>query len=105
MLSLDPRMTRDEFLIMVKEYDADGDGVIDWTEFCILMKPAIDGLDYNENEGKLDEEDMKAAFNIADADSSGMIEKEELGALLASLGEALSMEDLDALFKEMDDDN
>merc|ERR1712228_584370 len=35
----------------------------------------------------------------------GMIEKEELGALLASLGEALSMEDLDALFEAMDDDN
>merc|ERR1712176_269590 len=90
---------------MVKEYDTDGDGVINWTEFCILMKPAIDDLDYNEMESKLSEDDMKAAFNIADADSSGMIEKKELGALLASLGEALSKDDLDALFKEMDDDN
>merc|ERR1712232_995149 len=100
----DPRMTRDEFILLINEYDTDNDGQIDWNEFCVLMKPAIVGVDFDENDHMMTEDDIKAAFNIANADGSGFIEKDELGALLASLGEALNNEDLDALFNEMDDD-
>lgn len=98
-------MTRDEFSKLIAEYDTDGDGTIDWQEFCVLMKPAIVGMNANgaNNEG-MTEDDIKAAFNIADADGSGFIEKDELGALLASLGEGLNNEDLDALFNAMDED-
>ena len=97
-------MTRDEFQKLIAEYDTDGDGTIDWEEFCVLMKPAIVGMDLGNTNDEMTEDDIKAAFNIADADGSGYIEKDELGALLASLGEALNTEDLDALFDAMDDD-
>ena len=68
------------------------------------MKPAIIGQDLEEHDERMTEDDMRAAFGIADADDSGYIEKEELGALLASLGEGLNADDLDALFAEMDED-
>ena len=104
MVLLDPKMTREEFKKLIAEYDKDGDGEISWEEFCVLMKPAIIGQDLEEHDARMTEEDMRAAFGIADADDSGYIEKEELGALLASLGEGLNNEDLDALFEEMDED-
>eukprot|EP01083_Nonionella_stella_P015389 43056_1 len=105
MMSLDPTMTREEFEILVEEYDKDNDGVINWDEFCVLMTPAIVGINMDDADMHvMTEDDMKAAFSIADADSSGFIEKEELGALLASLGEGLTLRDLDALFNEMDED-
>eukprot|EP01083_Nonionella_stella_P229358 811881_1 len=104
LINLDPRMTREEFEKLVEEYDQDGDGQINWEEFIILMKPAIVDLNFDDHDFKMTEDDMKSAFNIADADGSGLIEKEELGALLASLGEALDMDDLDALFMELDSD-
>merc|ERR1719295_655194 len=104
MVLLDPKMTREEFKKLIAEYDKDGDGEISWEEFCVLMKPAIVGHDLEEHDARMTEEDMRAAFGIADADDSGYIEKEELGALLASLGEGLNADDLDALFAEMDED-
>merc|ERR1719206_857458 len=77
MITLDPSMTRDEFKQLIQQYDTDGDGQIDWEEFCVLMKPAILSTDMADNDGIMTEEDMKAAFNIADADGSGFIEKDE----------------------------
>lgn len=101
-VSFDPRITKDEFKELVKEYDTDGDGIIDWEEFCILMKSVI--LCGCDDDGPMSDDDIRSAFEIADADGSGSIDKQELGHLLASLGSEMNEKDLEALFNEIDED-
>lgn len=96
--------------------DADGNGTIDFEEFLGLVKNLK-----SDNEA----DDLKEAFKwvihinnefkewngllcilhrVFDADGNGLIDREELKRVMASLNEELSEEDLSAMINEADTD-
>ncbi|KAH1105555.1 hypothetical protein J1N35_009323 [Gossypium stocksii] len=100
-------MTESEVEEMVVKLDANGDGLIDFDEFCILCK-AIDDDDDGEEFKRLGEEGeiLKEAFDVFDRDKDGLITVEELGSVLCSLGlkEGDKIEDCKAMIRKVDID-
>ncbi|XP_011020172.1 PREDICTED: calmodulin-like protein 3 isoform X2 [Populus euphratica] len=103
-------MTEKEVEEMVVKVDTNGDGLIDFEEFCILCK-AIGFRDQggdDEKEGRQDggEEDLKEAFDVFDKDKDGLISVEELGLMLCSLGlkEGGRVEDCKEMIRKVDMD-
>ncbi|KAI5557472.1 hypothetical protein BDE02_18G105900 [Populus trichocarpa] len=83
-------MTEKEVEEMVVKIDSNGDGLIDFEEFCILCKVVgiqdQGGDDEKEGQGDGGEGDLKEAFDVFDRDKDGLISVEELGLVLCSLG-------------------
>ncbi|KAJ6731892.1 hypothetical protein OIU79_003090 [Salix purpurea] len=80
-------MTEKEVEEMVVKVDSNGDGLIDFEEFCILCKVVgiqdhQGGDDEKEGEGDGGEGDLKDAFDVFDRDKDGVISVEELGLVL-----------------------
>ncbi|KAF9679763.1 hypothetical protein SADUNF_Sadunf06G0048700 [Salix dunnii] len=106
-------MTEKEVEEMVVKVDANGDGLIDFEEFCILCK-AIGVRDQggdDEREGQVagqdgGEGDLKEAFDVFDKDKDGLISVEELGLMLCSLGlkEGGRVEDCEEMIRKVDMD-
>lgn len=103
-------MTEKEVEEMVVKVDTNGDGLIDFEEFCILCK-AIGVRDQggdDEKEGQQDggEGDLKEAFDVFDKDKDGLISVEELGLMLCSLGlkEGGRVEDCKEMIRKVDMD-
>ncbi|XP_022730842.1 calmodulin-like protein 3 [Durio zibethinus] len=103
-------MTDKEVEEMVVKVDANGDGLIDFDEFCILCQ-AMDGHDQEgvrrgqDGNGVGDGEgELKEAFDVFDKDKDGLISVEELGSVLCSLGlkEGKKTEDCKAMIREVD---
>ncbi|XWS70731.1 hypothetical protein CRYUN_Cryun03dG0073000 [Craigia yunnanensis] len=108
-------MTEKEVEEMVVKVDANGDGLIDFDEFCILCQ-AIDGHHEEgvrrgeDGNGVAEEGDvegeLKEAFDVFDKDKDGLISVEELGSVLCSLGlqEGNKMEDCKEMIRKVDMD-
>ncbi|XWS17111.1 hypothetical protein CRYUN_Cryun33cG0040200 [Craigia yunnanensis] len=108
-------MTEKEVEEMVVKMDANGDGLIDFDEFCILCQ-AMDGHDEEgvrrgeDGNGVVEEGDgggeLKEAFDVFDKDKDGLISVEELGSVLCSLGlkEGNKTEDCKAMIRKVDMD-
>ena len=96
MRSLGETPTDAEVKRMVEEVDESGDGEIDFDEFCGMMKKKM--KESNE------EEELKAAFRCFDKDHSGTIEKAELSAIMTTLGQPLTLKEVDEMWAEADRD-
>jgi len=91
--------TEEELNGMIDEVDKDGNGEMEFPEFCQLMAKRMGARE--------DEDTVRAAFSILDADGSGHIEREELKKVLQGFsraGEHIDDDELDALIKECDVD-
>ncbi|XP_008457058.2 calmodulin-like protein 7 [Cucumis melo] len=72
---------------MLKEVDENGDGLIDFEEFCVLGEKLLMGFEENKKTSVGDDEEgLKDAFGVFDKDSDGLISVEELSLVLCSLG-------------------
>ncbi|GMI89209.1 hypothetical protein HRI_002590200 [Hibiscus trionum] len=100
--------TEKEVEDMVFRVDANGDGLIDFDEFCNLCdeesgtrKTAGDWTN-----GVDGEDELKEAFDVFDKDKDGLISYEDLGSVLCSLGlkEGNKMEDCKAMIRRVDVD-
>ncbi|XP_071716783.1 calmodulin-like protein 3 [Rutidosis leptorrhynchoides] len=95
-----------DVLEMVQKVDVNGDGLIDFDEFCELFESMMSQED--ENSSKLDQEDgdLKDAFDVFDGDKNGLISVEELGLVLDSLGfkEGKKLEDCKKMISKVDID-
>ncbi|XVF88335.1 hypothetical protein PTKIN_Ptkin19aG0042400 [Pterospermum kingtungense] len=110
-------MAEKEVEEMIVKVDANGDGLIDFDEFCILCK-AMDekGVrgEGGEEDGNINgvvgegdgEGELKEAFEVFDKDKDGLISVEELGSVLCSLGlnEGNKVEDCKAMIRKVDMD-
>ncbi|XP_048423174.1 calmodulin-like protein 3 [Pyrus x bretschneideri] len=95
---------------MVKKVDANGDGLIDFDEFCMLcgsMRRRDDGgVEGGDGGGAEEEQELKEAFGVFDKDKDGLISVEELAVVLCSLGlrEGNKVEDCKEMVKKVDRD-
>lgn len=101
-------MTEQEVDDIVVKYDSNGDGLIDFEEFCLLTSECVGG-DHHEKEGGVmgnEEVDLKEAFDVFDKDNDGLISVEELALVLTSLGlrEGRKIEECKEMIKKVDMD-
>ncbi|KAL2500687.1 Calmodulin-like protein 7 [Forsythia ovata] len=76
--------TEKDVVEMVENVDSNGDGLIDFDEFCKLFN-TVSSRDEEEDEDR-DIGDWKEAFDVFDGNKDGVITVEELGLVLSSLG-------------------
>lgn len=101
---------------MVAKVDANGDGLIEFDEFCMLYEGMMGG-DRQEKGGAGDGEggggggadegdDLKDAFDVFDKDKDGLISVEELGLVLSALGlnEGNKIENCKKMIRKVDVD-
>ncbi|OWM65937.1 calmodulin-like protein 3 [Punica granatum] len=80
-------MSEEEIDEIVAKSDSNGDGLIDFGEFCKLLEDSSMGFgsSSNQEEGEV-EGGLKEAFDVFDKDKDGLISVEELGSVMCSLG-------------------
>lgn len=99
-----------DVLEMVQRVDVNGDGLIDFDEFCELFESMMSREDENKSNfnGNIDHEDgdLRDAFDVFDGDKNGLISVEELGLVLNSLGfkEGKMLEDCKKMISKVDID-
>ena len=76
---------------MINEVDIDGNGTIDFKEFLGLMARKM-----RDNDS---EEELIEAFKIFDRDGNGLISNVELQHVMTSLGENVTMDEVDEMIK------
>ncbi|GAB4832827.1 hypothetical protein Ancab_006842 [Ancistrocladus abbreviatus] len=103
---------------MVERLDFNGDGLVDFSEFCEMSesKKARKGyrekgineeeVEDAEEEDEAEEEELKEAFDVFDGDRNGLITVEELGLVLSSLGlkQGKRVEDCKEMIRKVDID-
>ncbi|KAL4589805.1 hypothetical protein LXL04_002715 [Taraxacum kok-saghyz] len=78
-----------DVLEMVQRVDVNGDGLIDFDEFCELFESMMSREDEEGSKidvGDREDGDLKEAFDVFDGDKNGLISVQELGLVLDSLG-------------------
>merc|ERR1719245_307950 len=85
MRSIGQNPTEDEILNLVVEYDVNGDGTIDFDEFCEMMLKQNKDIDQTV--------EIREAFKIFDRDGNGYIDAAELKKVVTLYGERLTLEE------------
>ena len=88
--------TEEEIVQMINEIDEDGDGTIDFDEFCELME--------NRMSDENSEADIIEVFKVFDEDGSGNIGASELAHVLSNLDEPLTPAEVQWIVNEADVD-
>eukprot|EP00435_Cladocopium_sp_Y103_P028821 s1741_g7.t1 len=91
-LSLASKVEQD----MINEVDCDGNGVIDFPEFLSMQARKMRDTD--------GEEELLEAFRVFDVNGSGFISAAEFRHVMTNLGECLSDEEIDEMFRQADVD-
>ena len=96
MRTLGQYPTEEEIEQMIQEVDVDGNGEIDFGEFCMLMVRKM-----KESEP---EEELVEVFKLFDKDANGHIDWYDLDTIFKELGEKLTENDLKEMIEEHDHD-
>jgi len=82
-------------LNIINEFDVDGNGKIDFGEFCQMMKCM---------NKETDQELIRLAFRVFDKDGNGYITAQEFKHFMTTMGEKFTEEEVDEIIKEVDKD-
>ncbi|KAI3384604.1 hypothetical protein SNEBB_000085 [Seison nebaliae] len=94
MKQLGQEATEEELKQLIGEFDEDDSGELDFQEFCLLMIKKRKTTDI--------EKEMIRAFHIIDINKDGFVTPDELKMILTNLGENVTEEDVDEMFREAD---
>jgi len=103
-------MSETELQEMMKQLDQDGNGVIDFEEFCTYFDDMHADVEKAEQE-KSDEANkpsraqLQQVFSLFDKDKSGSIDRKELGDMLKHMGRPATKEKIAEIFEALDDNN
>ncbi|CAL1135812.1 unnamed protein product [Cladocopium goreaui] len=79
---------------MINEVDCDGNGVIDFPEFLSMQARKMRDTD--------GEEELMEAFRVFDVNGSGFISAADFRHVMTNLGECLSDQEIDEMFRQAD---
>lgn len=97
MRSIGYQTTPSELEQMIQEVDQDGNGLIDFNEFKLMM--------IRKGENRLDmfnDDLLSEAFRIFDKDGNGLISEMEIRSVMHSLGEKITDDELNDMIREAD---
>lgn len=94
--ALGQQATEAELQDMINEVDADGNGMIEFSEFLTLMERRM--MDTTA------EDEVLAAFKVFDENNDGFITASELRTVMQNLGAKLNDEEIDKMVAEADTD-
>jgi calmodulin len=97
MRSLGQNPTEQEIQEIIKMYDKDESGTIDFNEFFNLIQQKMKDSEQ--------EEELIEAFKVFDREGSGIISRGELEHVMMSVSEKISKEEIDELITLADTDN
>ncbi|KAL2338407.1 hypothetical protein Fmac_012853 [Flemingia macrophylla] len=99
-------MTDKEVDDVVAKYDSNGDGLLDFQEFCLLTSECVGASGEEREEKEGEEVNLKEAFDVFDKDNDGLISVEELALVLTSLGlrEGMKIEECKEMINKVDMD-
>jgi len=83
---------------MVKKFDLNGDGNINFHEFVTLMGK-------NMKNGAYDDSELRKAFNTIDEDRSGTISAGEIREHMSKLGYQMTVDEAIEMVKDVDGDS
>lgn len=96
MRALGQNPTEAELLVMIKEVDTNGSGVLDFPEFLTLMARKM-------KDSETDEE-LREAFRVFDRDGNGFISASELKHVMINMREKLTDDEINEMIREADTD-
>ena len=98
MRSLGQNPSEQDLQDMINEYDEDGNGIIDFSEFLVMMNKAMNRMNT--------EDDLRYAFRVFDKNNKGEIPVDELRNVFIYLRNEelfdLTDEESEELFKSWD---
>ena len=94
MRQLGQNPTNEELGDMINEVDIDGNGTLDFEEFCNLQA--------RQMKDKNQEQELEERFKLFDRDGNGLIDRDELATVMRQLGEKLTDEEIDEMIEEAD---
>eukprot|EP00461_Guttulinopsis_vulgaris_P001510 UN01510 len=98
MRSLGQNPTDSELQDIIAEFDADGNGTIDFTEFLTMMEKKL-------RQAETEDDEIREAFRVFDKNGDGFISAAELRHVMTNLGEKLTQDEVDEMIREADLDN
>ncbi|XP_060082160.1 calmodulin-A-like [Ylistrum balloti] len=93
MLKMKP--SREEAMAMIKKVDKNRDGCISYREFETMMEEYVSLLDFQDRE-------LRQAFCTFDRDGNGYLDKGELKQVLKGMGEKMSDQEAEEVFRLVD---
>ena len=96
MESLGQNTTEAGLQNLINEVDIDGDGILDFNEFLMLM--------VGKSKDVNTEDELIEAFRVFDRDENGYISAAELKSTMTNLGEMMSDEEVMEMIREADID-
>jgi len=81
---------------MMNEVDSSTVGTFKFPNFLSMMARKLDDISA--------EDEIRESFKVFDASGKGFINRQEMGYVMGNLGEAMEMEEIEALIDEIDID-
>ena len=91
--SLGQDLTVTELCDIMDAVDTDGNGVVDFSEFLVMMTNKRD-----------EDQQIRAAFQVLDRDNDGFISARDLKDMMFKLGEKKSDKEVEEMIEEADTD-